>query len=217
MRRRIAILTLWMVSISAGAVAQSAGGGEAQDPGTADQSLSWTVALATATYVFPDDDDYVQPTVTGDRGAMHLEARYNYEDRRSVSGFVGWNVAFGDTVALQMTPMLGAVVGQTNGIVPALELDLSLGHFAAYSEAELVIGFDRGNRFLYNWSEVSVWVAEWLRAGVVSQRTRVRQTPLDIQPGLLIGVAVSRFEPVFYFFNPGLRDQHFVASLGVEF
>ncbi len=216
MRRRIAILTLWIASVSAAALAQSAGDAT-EDPAAAHDTPTWSVRSSTATYLFPADDNYVQPTVTSDRGAMHLEARYNYEDRRSVSGFIGRNFDVGDAVTLQLTPMFGAVVGQTNGIVPALELNLSWRRLEVYSEGELVLGFDRGNRFLYNWSEFSVWAAEWLRGGIVTQRTRVHRTPLDIQRGFMLGMAISRFEPVFYYFNPGSSDHFFVVSFGVEF
>ena len=39
----------------------------------------WSVRGAAATYVLPDEENYVQPTVAVDRNALHLEARYNYE------------------------------------------------------------------------------------------------------------------------------------------
>ena len=61
------------------------------------------------------------------------------------------------------------------------------------------------NRFLYNWSEVSVWATDWLRAGLVTQRTRTLRLPRafqrDIQRGVLAGVssggskAPSTFQP----------------------
>ena len=56
-------------------------------------SFQWSFHAAAATYILPDDDDYVQPTVTADRGRLHFESRYNYEGRDSVSFFAGWNFA----------------------------------------------------------------------------------------------------------------------------
>jgi hypothetical protein len=179
---------------------------------------AWSVRVSANTYLIPDADNYLQPTMTADRGAVHVESRYQYEDRNSTSMFLGWNLSFGDTVKLSLTPMFGGVFGQTAGVVPALEADITWRRLEAYAEGEYVIDAgDRGNSFLYNWSEVSVWATEWLRGGIVTQRTRVLRTPRDIQRGLLIGAAVSKIESAIYLFNPGSSDHFIVVSVGVRF
>jgi hypothetical protein len=104
---------------------------------------SWSVRASAAAYLLPDDDNFVQPTVAADLDALHLEARYTYEDRRSASAFVGWNLALGTTVTLDLTPMFGIVSGNTEGIVPALEAGLAWRRLELYSEGEYVI-VDRG-------------------------------------------------------------------------
>lgn len=38
---------------------------------------SWSFGVSAAMYLVPDDQDYLQPTFTADRGRLHLEARYN--------------------------------------------------------------------------------------------------------------------------------------------
>jgi hypothetical protein len=199
----------------------------AQTPGnptaaSAAPTSPWSVRASAAVYVMPDDDDYVQPTVAVDRGALHLESRYNYEDRNSLSGFIGWNAAVGSTVTLEVTPMFGGVVGDTNGIVPALALTLSFRRFELYSEGEYVIDLgDRSDPFLYNWSEASVWATDWLRAGLVTQRTRTirerRENPREIERGALVGLSLGKFDGAFYLFNPGSGDSYVVASFGVTF
>jgi hypothetical protein len=215
MLRRIAILIVSVVSVASHGWAQSAQA--TQDSGT-NPKPNWSVRASVATYVLPDDDNYVQPTVAVDHGTLHLEGRYNYEARRSGSGFIGWNVEYGKTLRLQLTPMFGVVVGEIDGIIPALELDLVWKRLEFYSEGEYVIDVNRfSNRFLYNWSEASIWATNWLRAGVVTQRTRARGAPLDIQPGILVGVTLSNVELVLYFFNPGSHNRFFVASINVEF
>jgi hypothetical protein len=182
---------------------------------------TWSIRASAATYVLPDDDNYIQPTVAVDRNALHLEGRYNYEDLHSFSGFVGWNLEAGSKVKLEVTPMFGGVVGDTNGVIPAIEATLSFSRFEVYSEGEYVIDVDRHHdRFLYNWSEVSVWATEWLRAGLVTQRTRTFRpirSERDIQRGLLVGVSAGKVEGVFYLFNPGSDDSYVVASLGLSF
>jgi hypothetical protein len=191
----------------------------ARDAGASAPTTSmWSVSASAATYALPDDDNYVQPIVAVDRDALHLEGRYNYEDRHSFSGFIGWNFAAGSKVKLELTPMVGGVVGDADGVIPAVELTLTFSRFEVYSEGEYVIdAHRRNNSFLYNWSEASVWATEWLRAGLVTQRTRTVRLPRDIQRGLLAGISIGKIEGVFYFFNPGSDDSYVVASLGVSF
>ena len=208
---RISVMTLMLCGTAPMASAQ-----------TPPSTPTWSVRASAATYVLRDDDNYVQPTVMVDRNALRLEGRYNYEARHSFSGFVGWNLEAGTRVKLEVTPMFGGVVGDTNGVIPAIEATLSFSRFEVYSEGEYVIDVDdHHDRFLYNWSEVSVWATPWLRAGMVTQRTRtfrpVRGAERDIQRGLLVGINWEKLEGAFYLFNPGSDDSYVVASLGLSF
>jgi hypothetical protein len=182
------------------------------------EETGWEFGLSGALYVLPDEEDFVQPTFKADRGRFHFEARYNYEDRESTSFFVGANFEFGDKVKLALTPMIGGLVGQTDGIIPALLADLTIGPFEAYAEAEYVFDLDdSSSKYFYQWSELSWWPTEWLRAGVVTQRTRVYQTERDIQRGLLVGFTLKQLDGTVYFFNPGADDHFVVVSLGLSF
>lgn len=198
---------------------QSSAGPLAGAPAPEDAgSRDWEIALSGALYLLPDDDDFVQPTLRADRGRLHLEARYNYEDRGSASFFVGASFEWGSKVTLALTPMIGGLVGSTDGIVPGLEADLSIGPVEAYAEAEYVFDLgDSDSSYFYMWSELSVRPADWLRAGLVTQRTRVYQSEREIQRGLLVGVTVGRVDATAYFFNPGADDHFTVVSLGVSF
>lgn len=213
---RLLVISLFVGSMSARA--QSSGAGASQNAATATPEPTWSLRVSAATYFVPDDENYLQPTVTADRGPLHLESRYHYEDRQSISAFAGWNLEFGKTVKLALTPMLGAVVGRTDGIIPALEMDLTWLRLELYSEGEYVIDRgDRSNRFLYIWSELSVWATEWLRAGMVTQSTHVFRTSRDIQRGFLVGATASKVEGAFYLFHPGSHDQFIVVSIGARF
>ena len=209
--RITSLLVLIMLAATIPARAQTTGAPASQPAAPATPDPAWSFRVSAATYILPDEENYVQPTVTADRGALHLETRYNYEDHESVSAFVGWNLEFGDTVKLALTPMIGGVGGQTDGVIPALTLDFTWRRLEFYSEGEYVIAAGRrNNNFLYNWSELSLWATEWLRAGMVTQRTRIFRTfrtTREIQRGALVGVAGSRLEGVVYLFNPGSDDQ----------
>ena len=207
------LVALMVLVWSAPATAQ-----DAPTPSPAQPAASWSFDLSGAMYFLPADEDFLQPTLTADRGWLHLESRYNYEDRESLSFFGGVNFEFGDTVTLAFTPMIGGLVGQTDAVIPALEADLTIGSFEASAEGEYVFDLgDSSSKFFYMWSELSISPTEWLRAGLVTQRTRVYRTERDIQRGLLVGTSLGRFEGAVYFFNPGSDDHFIVVSLGVSF
>ena len=205
--RRAGIVALAFLTHGAIAFAQTPSG-----------APSWAFRIAAAGYFLPDDADYLQPTITADRGPLHLESRYNYEERNSLSAFAGWTFGFGRKFRLNVTPMLGVVAGERDGVIPGLEVSFTAGPVEFYSEGEYVIDVhDTSDRFLYNWSELSLWPVEWLRVGLVTQRTRVFEEPRDIQRGVLGGVSIGRFEGVAYWFNPGSTDRYFVTSFGITF
>jgi len=61
----------------------------------------------------PDDKQLLLVIATADRGSLHLEARYNYEALDTGSLFAGWTFAGRRQLTYELTPMLGAVFGET--------------------------------------------------------------------------------------------------------
>jgi hypothetical protein len=192
--------------------------GQTPAPASSSVEPAWSVSVSAAWYNPSDDSDFVQPTVKADRNRLHLESRYAYEDRKSLSFFAGINFEFGQDVTLAVTPMIGGLVGDVDGIVPAAELDFTMWRFEAYGEAEYVFDLQNADsKFFYMWSELSVRPLEWLRAGLVTQRTRVYRTEREIQRGPLVGVSFSKVDATLYLFNPGADDRLGVLSIGVSF
>jgi hypothetical protein len=190
----------------------------APDSKATSKGLEWSVGASITGYIVPDQIDYAQPTVSANGGQLHLEARYNYEALKTGSIFVGWNLEFGETVKLGLTPMLGSVVGDLNGVAIALELSLSWGPLEFSSQGEYVIDcVGSSGSFLYAWSELDVRPWDWIRLGMVVQRTRVFHTPREVVLGPLIGFAAWKLDATFYWFQPGGSGQFFVVSAGVSF
>ena len=104
---------------------------------------AWSFSASATTYIVPDFQEYVQPTFTVDRGWLHLEARYNYENLETGSAWVGYNFGGGEKLEWEFTPMLGGVFGNTTGIAPGYKLSLTYWKFDFSSEGEWV--FDTGN------------------------------------------------------------------------
>jgi hypothetical protein len=57
-------------------------------------------------YIVPNDQSYVNPTFTADRNWLHLEARYNNENLRTGSLWMGYNFTAGKKLVLDITPLL---------------------------------------------------------------------------------------------------------------
>jgi hypothetical protein len=178
---------------------------------------AWSCSAFAYTYIIPDDTNYVQPTFTADRDRLHLEARYSYEDRKTGSAWVGYNISVGDEVTLDLTPMIGGVFGRTNGIAPGYKAALTYKKLDFSTEGEYVIDFgESSDSFFYNWSELSFSPIEQFRLGIAIQRTKVYQTNFDIQRGFLVGVSFRRVDFTTYVFNPD-DEPTVVLGLAIQF
>jgi hypothetical protein len=153
-----------------------------------------------------------------DRRSLHVEVRYNYEDQNTGSAFAGWNFKTGNKVQLNITPMVGAVAGNTNGIAPAFEFDLSYEFLDFYDKSEYVIDFaGKENNFFYTWWEIAATPFKNFRGGFSGQRTKLYETESNIQRGFFAEYKIWKITAGAYYFNP-FRDNPFVlTSLSVDF
>jgi len=179
---------------------------------------AWSFSASVYGYFVPDDRDYAQPTITLDRGWLHLEARYNYENLETGSVWVGYNFGGGDKLAWEFTPMLGGVFGDTKGVAPGYKGSLSWWKLELYSEGEYVFDAeDSSGSFFYCWNELTLSPVDWFRFGLVSQRTKVYETDRDIQRGLLAGFSFRAWDLTAYVFNPDDGDPIWVVAVAVSF
>jgi hypothetical protein len=189
-------------------------------PADAKEAEGWVYEASAYGYLFQGGEgDFVLPIFRADHDALHLEARYNYEDRRTGSLFGGWTFSFGEKTTLDLTPMLGAVFGDTDGIAPGLELYFQWGPLEYYSESEIVFDLhDETSSFFYNWSELTGRPLKWLRAGLALQRTRVYETDRDVQWGVVTGFSFWKMEIGAYYFNADDAEDRFgILSATVSF
>jgi hypothetical protein len=179
---------------------------------------AWEVAVAVDGYIVSDHDDYVSPTLSADRGVLHLEGRYNYENLRTGSVWLGYNISTGRKVVFDLTPMIGGVFGRTTGFAPGFEASLTYKKIRASISNEYV--FDTGDNsgsFYYSWPEVSCSLTEWLRLGLAAQRIKPFQTKLDTQRGFLIGLSHKKAGFTTYIFNAGWTQPSLVLEAGWSF
>ena len=99
---------------------------------------TWSFNLVTDGYIVAGSQSYINPTFAADRKWLHLETRYNNEDLRTGSFWVGYNFSAGARVVLDITPMIGGVVGRTTGIAPGCEAMLTYKRIALSTSNEYV-------------------------------------------------------------------------------
>ena len=138
------------------------------------QAEPWEYSLTVDGYIIEGSDGYASPTFTADHNWLHLEARYNYENFRTGSLWAGYNFSWGKTWQFAVTPMIGGVFGRTNGIAPGCEASLAYKKLTFSIDNEYV--FDttsKSGNFYYTWPQLTYQPLDWLKLGVVAQRTTV--------------------------------------------
>lgn len=182
-----------------------------------DSTSSWDFSADVNFYLITDDF-FALPVFRADKNKLHLEARYNYEDRETFSGWIGYNFSGGDDeFSYTFTPMLGGVFGLSQGVAPGLELTLTYKKFELYSEMENLFDLENSeNNFYYNWADLTYSPTDWLWFGISGQRTRLFQTDLEIQRGLLVGAGLKNFELNTYVYNIG-DDPFMIITLSANF
>jgi hypothetical protein len=169
-------------------------------------------------FYFMQDDFFMLPIIKADKNKLHLETRYNYEDRETFSAWAGYNFTGGNNLEYTITPMLGAIIGSSNGFAPGLEFTFTYKSFELYTEAEYLFDTDSGeNNFYYQWSEITWSPKDWLWVGISGQRTRLYQTNLEIQRALLIGGGYKDIELTGYVYNLGFDDPFIQITLSASF
>lgn len=187
----------------------------AQNQDTLDVS-EWGYGVETDLY-FTDPFIFL-PIFTADKDKLHLEARYNYEDLRTASVWVGYNIFGGDEFQYFITPIVGGAFGRTFGFAPGLEFTFSYVGFELYSESEYLFDFESSeNNFFYSWTDFTYSPSDWMWFGISGQRTRLYQTELEIDRGVLLGAAYNNWQFTGYTFNLFTDDFFFMLALAIDF
>lgn len=192
------------------------GSASAGSPDTAKKS--WTYSITIDGYIVPDEESYIDPQFFADHGWLHLEGRYNYENLRTGSLWVGYNFDAGTNVVVTVTPMIGGVFGRSTGFAPGAEAALTYKKLQLWISSEYV--FDTGNHsasFYYGWQELSYSPVKWLHVGAAAQHSKTVNSGLTLEPGAFLGVSHKKWEFTAYEFNAGLSNPAAVLEIGYSF
>ena len=179
----------------------------------------WSGIASIYYYFIPGEKIPPTVTVAADHSSIHIESRYNYEDKNSLSAFVGWNFKKQyNKLDITVTPMAGILVGHTNGILPGLELNATYKRFTLYSENEYMLDFKgKENYFFYSWSELSAQIFKNTQAGVLAQSLRWYKTKFDIQRGIYAEYRIGSFTFDAYYFNLFTNSDFAIISANFAF
>lgn len=197
--------------------AQDGGSASLQESGS--NKPGWAYSATGMYYSLNDQSDFLLAVAIAERGPLHLEARYNYEALDAGSLFAGWKFSGGDKLTYDLTPIIGAVFGATQGIAPGFEASVVYGITDFYIESEYMYDTNaKEDSYTYAWSELGFSPLDWLRFGLVGQRTRVYSSDRDIQRGGFAQLMTGKVTLGLYVFNPDDSDNRFaIFSLAAEF
>lgn len=181
----------------------------------------WEHGVSLNFYFFQDPFIFL-PIYDVNKGHLHLAARYNYEDIRTFSGWLGYNFIGGRTVEYVITPMAGFLVGNTNGFAAGTQIQLDYKRFSFYSESEFVFDVvaynnDYFSNYFYTWTDIAYEVVDRLSIGLSVQKTRIYQEDSDIERGFLINTTTPLVDITGYFYSPFQKYPFFILTLSKEF
>lgn len=187
--------------------------------GQSSDSSKWNFAADLNGYAFEGGDKLLLPVFKADREWLHLEARYNYEDIQTFSGWVGYNWESSlSKIDFVITPMVGGATGNTKGFIAGVEASFQWGKFELYTETEHlwdVAGSEYN--FFYTWTDLSYSPKEWWWVGLSAQRTRLYETDLGLQRGIFAGLAAGSWSFTGYVYNWGMGEAFGLLTVEFEF
>jgi hypothetical protein len=178
----------------------------------------WTTSLSTYWIEPPHDSGYLSGILSADRGDLHLEAHWAYEDRDTLSIFAGKSFPIEGDLKGSVTPRIGLAGGDSDGIIPAVALELGWENLNFTTDVEYMIGTsDETEDFLYDWSELTYAISDRFTVGLVGERTNVFDQELSVDRGFLAGVSFGKTWLTAYVFNPDQDDPYVTLSFGAGF
>jgi hypothetical protein len=177
---------------------------------------TWSLSASVLYNFVPGNKDVIWPIFNADHDWLHLEGRYNYEDLKTISAWIGYNFSGGKKIQFEMTPMVGGLIGNTRGVGVGAELSFNYHQFDFYNESEYIFDLpDAAGNFLYSWSELGYSPTGWLRMGLAMQHTKEYQANGELQRGIMAGFTWKKTELTGFVFDPDKDNPLFV--LGLDF
>jgi hypothetical protein len=170
-------------------------------------------------YYFDEDKSFAMgPIAHVEYKSLYVEARYNYEEKRTVSIYVGRTFTHDAEFSYSFTPLFGGVIGIFNGWSAGLNIDADYKNFYLSAQSQYTFSNDEEiNNFYFSWSELGYQPLKWFYGGIALQETYLPQTKENLtHPGLVVGFAYRKWTVPVYGFKTGEGTQAFVCSVIYE-
>jgi len=153
---------------------------------------------------------------TGKKG-LHTEFRYNYEERKTASVYIGKNFSMDSNFSYSITPMLGWVFGKYNGGSLALNADADYKKVFVSVQTQYTVSKNgAAENFFYTWAETGYQPVDWFYAGVSTQLTKVHKEKIVAEYGVLVGFNIKKITVPVYVFSPFSKERNFILGINVE-
>lgn len=148
----------------------------------------------------------------------YAEARYNYEEARTISFYLGKVYSKEGIFEYSVVPLFGGVVGRFNGGSVGLNVDFEYKQFYFSSQSQYTFSLDDEiNNFYFSWSELGYQPLNWLYGGMAVQETYFPQTAEQLfHPGFVVGFSFRQWTFPLYGFKTGKSAEAFICSIIYE-
>lgn len=174
------------------------------------------VGSYTSVQWFDTSHPFFIPQVWAYYKKAYAEMRYNYEDSRTTSLYLGRPFHFGKKWEAELVPMVGGVIGRTNGLSPGFNFDGKYMRFSTFSQCQYTVDMGKnGTNFFWDWTGVSIQVSEMFGLGGSVQLyiPMTGTSECNFAPMVSLKVGVCTFET--YVYNPW--DNSRMMTLGIEY
>ncbi len=145
------------------------------------------------------------------------EVRYNYEEIQTVSFISGKTFSNNQSVAYEIAPYAGVVLGKING--GSLGSNIYIEYEKLFFSFESQYTFSMNKRsqdFFFNWSEAGYNFKNWVYTGLALQLTHPFELKNKWEPGVMFGFTYKSWTLPFYAFSPADNNRNYVIGLNWE-
>jgi hypothetical protein len=146
------------------------------------------------------------------------EARYNYEEAKTVSFYIGKVYERKGNFSYALIPLVGGVAGRFNGGSIGFNMNLEYHNFYFASQTQYTFSVEAEiENFYFTWSELGYQPLHWFYGGVAVQETYFPQLAKSAtHPGIVIGFSFKNWTLPLYAFRTNSSAGEFICSILYE-
>jgi hypothetical protein len=147
-----------------------------------------------------------------------IEARYNYEELRSGSIYVGKKISRENKeVSWAVTPLAGLVVGKFTGGSLGVNMEVQRGKLFFCSQSQFSFTHSNAqNNFIFSWSELVLEPWPWIFFGTSLQYLKGTNRPMStFEKGVVVGLNFRKWSFPVYAFNLTNGNRYFIIGVNI--